>query len=127
MTGTRLTLTRKQILAFRRRAGASGRATSARTSLRSGGRRGRDCRTACPVPRLLSIHARVEGERTRRRCRYPSLLQLWGPRFSAYVVAARDLAVFTLGRLPEGGAQREGARGEGLAVLASRRSWAAGG
>ena len=31
----------------------------------------------------------------------PSLVQLWGPRFSAYVVAAHDLAVFSLGRLPE--------------------------
>jgi hypothetical protein len=31
----------------------------------------------------------------------PSLVQVWGPRFSAYVVAKRDLAVFTLGRLPD--------------------------
>jgi hypothetical protein len=31
----------------------------------------------------------------------PSLVQVWGPRFSAYVVAARDLAPFTLGRLPD--------------------------
>jgi hypothetical protein len=31
----------------------------------------------------------------------PSLVQVWGPRFSAYVVARRDLAVFTLGRLPD--------------------------
>jgi hypothetical protein len=30
-------------------------------------------------------------------------VQLWGPRFSAYVVAARDRAVFTLGRLPDDG------------------------
>jgi hypothetical protein len=28
---------------------------------------------------------------------------VWGPRFSAYVIAARDRAVFTLGRLPAGG------------------------
>ena len=28
-------------------------------------------------------------------------MQLWGPRFSAYVVAAPDLAVFSLGRLPD--------------------------
>lgn len=38
---------------------------------------------------------------SRRRGRDPSLVQLWGPRFSAYVVAARDRAVFTLGRLPD--------------------------
>jgi hypothetical protein len=31
----------------------------------------------------------------------PSLIQIWGPRFSAYVVAKYDLAVFTLGRLPD--------------------------
>ena len=31
-------------------------------------------------------------------------MQLWGPRFSAYVVAASDLAVFSLGRLPDDGA-----------------------
>ncbi len=28
-------------------------------------------------------------------------MQLWGPRFSAYVVAAPDRAVFSLGRLPD--------------------------
>ena len=28
-------------------------------------------------------------------------MQLWGPRFSAYVVAERDRAAFTLGRLPD--------------------------
>ena len=36
----------------------------------------------------------------RPRWEDPSLVQLWGPRFSAYVVAARDLAVFSLGRCP---------------------------
>jgi hypothetical protein len=29
------------------------------------------------------------------------LVQLWGPRFSAYVVAAGDQAAFSLGRLPD--------------------------
>ena len=32
---------------------------------------------------------------------------MWGPRFSAYVVPARDLAVFTLGRLPYDAARRK--------------------
>jgi hypothetical protein len=27
----------------------------------------------------------------------PTLIQLWGPRFNVFVVAARDLAVFSLG------------------------------
>ncbi len=31
----------------------------------------------------------------------PSLVQIWGPRFSVYVVAERDRAAFSLGRLPE--------------------------
>lgn len=52
-----------------------------------------------PRAALLSIHARVEGAQP-STWEDPSLVQLWGPRFSAYVVAARDLAVFSLGRLP---------------------------
>jgi hypothetical protein len=28
-------------------------------------------------------------------------VQLWGPRFSVFVIAARDLAVFSLGLLPD--------------------------
>jgi hypothetical protein len=53
-----------------------------------------------PRAALLSIHARVE--RTGPTAwEHPSLVQVWGPRFSAYVVAAQDLAVFTLGRLPD--------------------------
>lgn len=35
------------------------------------------------------------------------LAQVWGPRFHVYVVPARDLAVFTLGRLPEAGKTRQ--------------------
>jgi Winged helix DNA-binding domain len=37
----------------------------------------------------------------------PSLVQVWGPRYHVYVVATSDLAVFTLGRLPDGGMIRE--------------------
>jgi hypothetical protein len=53
-----------------------------------------------PRAALLSIHARVEGTEP-STWEDPSLVQLWGPRYSAYVVAARDLAVFSLGRLPD--------------------------
>src|SRR5688572_11488410 len=53
-----------------------------------------------PRAALLSIHARVEGTGP-TTWEHGSLVQLWGPRFSAYVVAAKDLAVFSLGRLPE--------------------------
>jgi Winged helix DNA-binding domain len=59
------------------------------------------------VPRaaLLSIHARVEGTSS-TSCEHPSLVQLWGPRFNDYVIAAKDLPVFTLGRLPEDARRR---------------------
>jgi len=59
-----------------------------------------------PRAALLSIHARVEGTEP-STWEDPSLCQLWGPRYSAYVVAARDLAVFSLGRLPDGAAARK--------------------
>jgi hypothetical protein len=59
-----------------------------------------------PRAALLSIHARVEGTQP-STWEDPSLLQLWGPRFHAYVVAARDLGVFSLGRFPDNpGARR---------------------
>ena len=60
-----------------------------------------------PRAALLSIHARVRDTGP-SSWEDPALVQLWGPRFSAYVVAARDRAVFTLGRLPDdaGGRKR---------------------
>lgn len=67
------------------------------------------------VPRaaLLSIHARVEGTQP-ASWDDPSLVQVWGPRYSVYVVSARDRAVFTLGRLPDLGRRRE--RAEDMAA-----------
>lgn len=53
-----------------------------------------------PRAALLSIHARVEGTQP-STWEDPSLVQLWGPRFNVFVVAARDLAVFSLGTLPD--------------------------
>jgi hypothetical protein len=53
-----------------------------------------------PRAAVLSIHARVE-ETGPTAWDDPSFVQIWGPRFSTYVVAAADLAVFTLGRLPD--------------------------
>ena len=66
-----------------------------------------------PRAALLSIHARVERTAP-TTWEDPSLVQLWGPRFNSYVVAARDLAVFSLGRLPEEGSRRR--MGEDLAA-----------
>ena len=53
-----------------------------------------------PRAAVLSFHARVDGTGP-TAWEHPSLVQVWGPRFSAYVIAAQDLAVFTLGRLPD--------------------------
>jgi hypothetical protein len=62
------------------------------------------------VPRaaVLSMHARVAGIEP-GSWEDPSLVQVWGPRFSAYVVAERDRAVFTLGLLPDDPAKRRAA------------------
>lgn len=59
-----------------------------------------------PRAALLSIHARVEGTEP-STWENSSLVHLWGPRYHTYLVADRDRAVFTLGRLPdESGALR---------------------
>jgi hypothetical protein len=116
VTGSRLDLTRAQILAFRRHVGAlDERLPRGRNSLRRAAWAG--LQDSMPRAALLSIHARVEGT-TPTTWEDSSLVQLWGPRYSAYVIAARDLAVFSLGRLPdEDGALRVA---EDLAVRAHR-------
>ena len=99
MTESRLDLTRAQVLAFRRSAGAlDERLPAGRRSLRLAARAG--LQDSMPRAALLSIHARVERT-TPSTWEDPSLVQVWGPRFSAYVVAARDVAPFTLGRWPD--------------------------
>jgi hypothetical protein len=98
-TRSRLDLTRAQIVAFRRRVGTlDERLPRGSRSLRRAAWAG--LQDSVPRAALLSIHARVEGTEP-TTWEDPSLVQLWGPRFSAYVVAARDLAVFSLGRLPD--------------------------
>lgn len=105
MTTSRLDLTRPQILAFRRHVGAlDERLPRGRRSLRRAAWAG--LQDSMPRAALLSIHARVEGTEP-STWEDPSLVQLWGPRYHAYVVAERDLAVFSLGRLPD----EAGARG----------------
>lgn len=94
-----LELTRAQILAFRRRVGAlDERLPGGARSLRRAAWAG--LQDSMPRAALLSIHARVAGAHPaswEERC----LVQVWGPRFSAYVVPARDHAFFTLARLPD--------------------------
>jgi winged helix DNA-binding protein len=104
VTAPRLDLTRPQILAFRRHVGAlDERLPRGRRSLRQAAWAG--LQDSVPRSALHSIHARVEGTGP-SSWEDPSLLQLWGPRYTAYVVAARDLAVFSLGRLPASGNTR---------------------
>jgi hypothetical protein len=117
-----LALTRSQILAFRRRAGAlDERLPRGARSLRLAAWAG--LTDSVPRAALLSIHARVEGTKP-ASWEDPSLVQVWGPRNSVYVVPARDRAIFTLGRLPENPRRRE--RDENMAArvdafLAGRR------
>jgi hypothetical protein len=95
---THLKLTRSQILAFRRRVAAlDERLPHGRRALRRAAWAG--LQDSMPRAALLSIHARMAGTEP-SSWEDPSLVQVWGPRFSAYLVAKRDLAVFTLGRLP---------------------------
>jgi hypothetical protein len=99
VTTPRLDLTRTQILAFRRATSAlDERFPAVAESLRRAAWAG--LQDSMPRAALLSIHARVEDTGT-TTLDDPALVQLWGPRFSAYAVAADDRAVFTLGRLPK--------------------------
>ena len=81
MTGTRLELTREQILTYRRTVGAlDERLPPGPTSLRRAAWAG--LQDSMPRAAVLSIHARVHGTGP-DTWEDPSLVQLWGPRFSA--------------------------------------------
>jgi Winged helix DNA-binding domain len=96
---SRLELSRSQILRFRRTAGSlDERLPAGAKSLRRAAWAG--LQDSAPRAALLSLHARVDGTGS-TGWEHPSLVQLWGPRFNDYVVAAEDLAIFSLGRLPE--------------------------
>jgi hypothetical protein len=100
----RLDLSRSQILAFRRRVGAlDERLPAGPDSLRLAAWAG--LQDSMPRAALLSIHARVEGA-TPSSWEDPALVQVWGPRFAAYVVPAQDHALFTLSRLSDDEAKR---------------------
>ena len=120
--GATLSLTREQILGFRRRVGALDRRLPAGPdSLRQAAWAG--LQDSMPRAAVLSIHARVEGT-TPSSWEDPSLVQLWGPRFSVYVVAECDRAVFSLSRLPDdakGRKQAEDAAAHVHAALEAER------
>jgi hypothetical protein len=96
---SRLKVTRRQVLAFRRRVGAlDERMPKGSQSLRRAAWAG--LQDSMPRAALLSLHARVEGVKS-STLEDSSLAQLWGPRYHTYVVAKRDFALFSLGRLPD--------------------------
>ena len=99
MAKRRLEFTRAQILEFRRLSGGlDERRPPGAKSLRAAAWAG--LQDSMPRAALLSIHARIDGTDA-DTWEDQSLVQLWGPRYSAYVIAERDRAVFTLGRLPD--------------------------
>ena len=101
---SRLRLTRTQILAFRRGVQALDERLAHRTSsLRRAAWAG--LQDSMPRAALLSLHARVKDTAS-TTWEAPSLVQLWGPRYSAFVVAERDAPIFTIGRLSDEGSTR---------------------
>jgi hypothetical protein len=114
---SRLELTRPQILAFRRRVGGlEARVPITDDALRQAAWAG--LQDSMPRAALLSLHARLEGVEP-SSWEHPSLAQLWGPRYSTYVVPKRDFAVFSLGRLPDDAKGRQ--RAETMAELLHAR------
>ena len=98
-------LTRRQILSFRRRVGGlEERVPLTAGSLRQAAWAG--LQDSMPRAALLALHARLEGVEP-SAWEHPSLAQLWGPRFSTYVVPKRDFALFSLGRHPEDAKSRQ--------------------
>lgn len=106
-----LPLTRTQILAHRRLAGAlDERLPRGSQSLRRAAWAGLP--DSMPRSALLSISARVE-ETHESTWEDRSLVQIWGPRHNVFVVALLDVSVFTLGVFPADGKGRR--RAENLA------------
>jgi Winged helix DNA-binding domain len=107
-----LEVTREQVVAFRRRTGdLDERLPPGPASLARAAQAG--LQDSVPRSALHSLHARV-GETPPDAWADPSLVQVWGLRYTAYVVPAGDHAPFTLGRLPETGRTRH--RAEDLAA-----------
>jgi hypothetical protein len=109
--GSRLRVSRRQIVAFRRTAGLlDERMPKSAKSLRQAAWAG--LQDSMPRAALLSLHARVDGVEP-STWEDPSLIQLWGPRYQVYVVAWPDFPLFSLARLPE--EEKGRLRAEGMA------------
>jgi len=95
--------TREQILDYRRGVGGLDERMPWNTeSLRRAAWAG--LQDSMPRAALLSIHARLMNTPP-GALGDDSLTQVWGPRFSVFVVAEQDAWLFTLGRMPDGGAR----------------------
>jgi hypothetical protein len=113
---TPLDLGREQILAYRRHVQAlDARLPPGPASLRRAAYAG--IQDSMPRAAILSLHARVIGIGPDVLAD-PALVQVWGPRFSAYVVAADDVAPFTLGRLSDEPGRRDRAERTATALHA---------
>lgn len=100
-----LQLSRQQILAHRRMVSAlDKRLPSSIQSLERAAIAG--LTDSMPRAAQLSIHARVSGIGP-DTWQEPPLVQIWGLRYSAYVIAERDVALFTLGRLSDDPMRRQ--------------------
>jgi hypothetical protein len=100
-----LQLTREQILAFRRRVQAlDERLPPGGDSLRRAAWAG--LQDSVPRSALHSLHARMDGIAPDALAD-PALVQVWGPRYTAFVVPSDAHAAFTLARLPHTGRLRE--------------------
>lgn len=121
MSRTPLRATRDQILGYRRRVQAlDERLPWSAGSLRAAAWAG--LQDSMPRAALLSLHARVGGI-SPTALDDPCLVQVWGPRFSVFVIARQDLAPFTLGRHPENarGRRRAEELAEAIAALLGQR------
>lgn len=108
----RLGLSREGILGHRRRAGLlDGRRGWTEDAVRRAAWAG--LVDSMPRAALVSLHARLAGV-VDDAWQDDAFAQVWGPRYSVCVVPATDVAVFTRGRLPVGGAAR--ARADDIAV-----------
>jgi winged helix DNA-binding protein len=100
-----LELTRDQILGYRRSVGAlDEKLPWSAASLRRVAWAG--LQDSVPRGAQLAIHARI-ADAGPDAWEDPSLVQLWGPRFSVFVVAAEDQPVFALGTMPDDPKGRE--------------------
>lgn len=98
---TRLKIARAQILGYRRGVQAlDERLPPGAASFRQAAWAG--LQDSVPRSALHALHARVEGT-TPGSWEDPALVQVWGPRYTAYVVPAGDHAIYTLARLPDRG------------------------